>query len=103
MNSLYPEWTFPERYDLPTKNETDHALLVVDGKVQAKVTVFFGPTFLSNSHAVNDNLALPPPHLPDGQKFRVGPTVAPSKMGVDPHPHPPPRTLCLAMRLCSNL
>ena len=35
MKSIYPEWKFNERFDLPTSGEEQYSLLVVDGKYQS--------------------------------------------------------------------
>ena len=32
MKSIYPEWKFNERFDLPTSGEEQYSLLVVDGE-----------------------------------------------------------------------
>ena len=32
VKSIYPEWKFNERFDLPTYGEEPYSLLVVDGK-----------------------------------------------------------------------
>ena len=37
MKSIYPEWKFNERFDLPTSDEEPYSLLVVDGKYHPSI------------------------------------------------------------------